>query len=310
MMARQPDWIGAAAQISTTWTHTPGMICFGEKRVMKALPLATRALALLQKTHKRRRLALVNSAVAVDAKTGERIHEFIAVAPDDPNGSSFCVVLAADGSPRDHLPAPETPILPASARLLSTSARAPITIQPDTNMLSLGPNDTVNEALTVTVPNNATLSIIDVYFLADTTGSMGSILAAVQTGAGQILSTLGGLRLNVAFGVGNYKDFPPPSPSPFTHQLTPTPAAASVTAAIAAWVAAGGGDRPEGQLLALDQLAQPASVCGEVCIHRSAGCAGVPGKVEGHCRAARTNFIRCATNQKSFTRESFNVAST
>ena len=64
----------------------------------------------------------------------------------------------------------------------------------------------------------------------------------------------------MAFGVGNYKDLPPPSPSPFTHQLTPTPAAASVTAAIAAWVAAGGGDRFEGHLLALDQLAQP--ICG------------------------------------------------
>ena len=224
---------------------------------MESLSLATRALALLQKTHKRRRLALHHLAVAVDAKTGERIHEFIAVAPDDPNGPSFCVVMAADGSPRDHLPAPEPPILPASARPLSTSARAPITIQPDTNVLSLGPGDTVDETLTVTVPNNATSSIIDVYFLADTTGSMGSILAAVQAGAGQILSTLSGLRLNMAFGVGNYKDFPPPSPSPFTHQLTPTSAAAPVTAAIAAWAAAGGGDRPEGQLLALDQLAQP-----------------------------------------------------
>ena len=228
---------------------------------MESLALATRALALLQKTHKRRRLGLVHSAVAVDAKTGERIHEFIAVAPDDPNGPSFRVVMAADGSPRDHLPAPEPPILRASARHLSTSARAPITIQPDTNVLTLRPDDTVDETLTVTVPNNATSSIIDVYFLADTTGSMGSVLAAVQAGAGQILSTLGGLGLNMAFGVGNYKDFPPPSPSPspspFTHQLTPTSAAAPVTAAIAAWAAAGGGDRPEGQLLALDQLAQP-----------------------------------------------------
>lgn len=224
---------------------------------MEPHSLATRALALLKKTHKLREVALVHSAITVDAKTGEQIHEFIAVSPDDPNGRSFRTVMGADGSPRDHLPAPETAILSASALRLSTSARAAITIQPDTNVLTLNPSDTLDETLTVTVPKNAASPIADVYFLADTTGSMGSILAAVQAGAGQILSTLGGLGLDLAFGVGNYRDFPPASPSPFTHQQSPTPVAAPVTAAIAAWAAAGGGDRPEAQLLALEQLALP-----------------------------------------------------
>ena len=218
---------------------------------MEPHSLATRALALLKKTHKLREVALVHSAITVDAKTGEQIHEFIAVSPDDPNGRSFRTVMGADGSPRDHLPAPETASLSVSALRLSTSTRAAITIQPDTNVLTLNPSDTFDETLTVTVPKNAASPVADVYFLADTTGSMGSILAAVQAGAGQILSTLGGLGLDLAFGVGNYRDFPSASPSPFTHQQGPTPVAAPVTAAIAAWAAAGGGDRPEAQLLAL-----------------------------------------------------------
>lgn len=235
---------------------------------MKPLSLVTRALALLKKTHKLREVVLVHLAVAVDAKTGEQIHEFIAVTPDDPNGRSFRTVMAADGSPRDHLPSPEPPIFSASARPLSTRARAAITIQPDSNVLTLEPGDTLDETLTVTVPKNAASPVADVYFLADTTGSMAGILTAVQAGAAQILSALGGLGLDLAFGVGNYRDFPPaspspsPSPSPFTHQQSPTSVIAPVTAAVGAWAAAGGGDRPEAQLLALDQLAQPGGAVG------------------------------------------------
>lgn len=229
---------------------------------MEPRSLATRALALLGKSHGLRDLALVHSAVTVDAKTGEPVHEFVAVSPDDPNGRSFRAVMAADGSPRDHLAAPATSGLSAGAPRLRLSARAAITIQPDTNVMTLHPGDTLNETLTVTVPRNAASPVADVYFLADTTGSMGSVLAAVQAGAGQILSTLGGLGLDMAFGVGNYRDFPPASPLPFIHQQSPTPVATPVAAAIAAWAAAGGGDRPEAQLLALDQLAQPGAAIG------------------------------------------------
>lgn len=79
----------------------------------------------------------------------------------------------------------------------------------------------------------------------------------MQAGANSILSALTGLGLDLMFGVGNYKDFPPASPSPFTHQLNPTNVAANITAAIGTWSAIAGGDIPEGQFLALDQLAQP-----------------------------------------------------
>ena len=85
---------------------------------------------------------------------------------------------------------------------------------------------------------------------------MGGILNAVQTGANNILTVLNGLGIDLAFGVGNYKDFPKDAYA-FQHQLGPTPVAADVTAAINAWAALGGFDGPEGQLFALDSLAVP-----------------------------------------------------
>jgi hypothetical protein len=97
----------------------------------------------------------------------------------------------------------------------------------------------------------------DVYFLADTTASMGGILAAVQAGANNVLAALGGLGVDMVFGVGNYKDFGGNDPFCFQHQLSPTNVAAQVTNAINAWSASGGGDSPEGQLFALDSLAVP-----------------------------------------------------
>lgn len=132
---------------------------------------------------------------------------------------------------------------------------ASITIEPTENILVLNPGDTSEEIITVKVPSNVGTSKVDVYFLADTTGSMSSILAAVQTGANNILTALNGLGLDMAFGVGNYKDFPN-DPFAFEHQSNPTTTVADVTNAINAWSAAGGSDTPEGQLFALDQLAE------------------------------------------------------
>ena len=100
------------------------------------------------------------------------------------------------------------------------------------------------------------VSKADVYFLADTTGSMGSYLDAVKTGANNILTALNGLGLDFAYGVGNYKDFPS-DPYAFQHQLNPTATAADVTTALNAWSASGGDDLPEGQFFALDRLAEP-----------------------------------------------------
>ena len=60
--------------------------------------------------------------------------------------------------------------------------------QPNRNHLILDQGGTHDEAITVTVPANAAIPKADVYFLADTTSSMGDILGAVQVGANNILA--------------------------------------------------------------------------------------------------------------------------
>ena len=224
---------------------------------MKPKALAQRALALLQKGHPQDKLVIVHARELTDPASGDTLHEFSAVSAADPNGPSWHIVLTTDGSPRERPPGLD-PLAVASAPV-RVSAAPPITIQPDSNMLTLDPGETFDETITVTVPKNAGAAKADVYFLADTTASMGPVLAAVQAGANNVLTALNGLGLDLMFGVGNYNDFPPATPSPFTHQLDPTRAAADVAAAIGAWSATGGGDIAEAQFLALQQLAQAPS---------------------------------------------------
>lgn len=131
---------------------------------------------------------------------------------------------------------------------------APVTINPSVNDLHLTPGQVFTEDIHVTVPASPN-PLFDVYFLADTTGSMGNIIDAVKAGASNILTTLSGLPgVDMKFGVGNYKDFAsvPPDPFGFQHQVTIGGAAQP---GINNWSASGGGDGPEGQLFALHQIA-------------------------------------------------------
>ncbi len=223
---------------------------------MKSNALAQRALSLMQKKHGLGQLQIVHSAEISDPDSGETLHDFSAVSPQDPNGPSWRILLAEDGKERERSPALDMLAIASRRVHLDAAALGLITVKPDSNVLTLNPDDTLEETITVTVPKNAGVTKADIYFLADTTGSMGAVLAAVQAGANSVLGALSGLGMDLMFGVGNYRDFPPMAPSPFTHQLNPTSAAPAVTAAIGAWVASGGGDTPEGQFLALEQLAQ------------------------------------------------------
>src|SRR5205823_3556385 len=119
------------------------------------------------------------------------------------------------------------------------------------------PGDTLDETITVTIPKNAGPVKADVYFLADTTGSMGGIIAAVKAGANGILTAPAFAGMDIVFGVGNYKDFASGDPYGFQHQVNPTNVAATVTAGINAWSASGGNDIPEADLFALNAVAQP-----------------------------------------------------
>lgn len=202
---------------------------------------------------------LVHSAEGTLPSSGRRLYLFAATEKDRFNDPAASVVLDETGAEVDvkalgaearGLFKPKRPGVPAE-RLEPHKVK----IDPPRNDLRLEECDRIVETVTVTIPKSGAVTKADVYFLADTTGSMSSILAAVQAGAANILTALGALGLDLAYGVGNYKDFPS-DPFAFSHQLSVTNVEASVQAAIAAWSASGGSDIAEGQLFALDQLAQ------------------------------------------------------
>lgn len=225
---------------------------------MPTRSLAEQAAALVAKRHKLREPLVVDRAEALDPDTKAPLHRFKVVGAADANGPAYTVVLSADG---EEVEAARAAGAAFDRTVTATAGAGPaagaITIQPDTNVLTLDPGQTIDETITVTVPKDAAPGKADVYFLADTTASMTSVLNAVQAGANNVLASLGGLGVDIAFGVGNYKDFASGDPYAFQHQLAPATTPAAAAAAIGAWSASGGGDGPEGQLFALDSLAAP-----------------------------------------------------
>jgi len=149
-------------------------------------------------------------------------------------------------------------LAPAVVRERAPVAPAPpVTIDPPTNEWTLPECVTEHETVTVHVPKSGVRPKADVYLLADTTGSMSSIISAVQAGIDTVVNDIGLLAFDVAWGVGNYKDFPIPLSSPyaFQHQLAPTADLTAVSTAVSTWSASDGLDTPEGQLFALQQIA-------------------------------------------------------
>jgi hypothetical protein len=230
----------------------------------KHLPesLETKALELLQKREKMEKLRVGSVEVDNVPSTGKTLYKIDAFKAGDPNGPHCGITLDEDEKEVDLKALSESEGKAFFSRktfvlgkpVPMASPAASITIEPNENVLVLKQGETFNEVITVKVPGDAGVSKVDVYFLADTTGSMSSILMSVQDGANNILATLNGLGLDMAFGVGNYKDFPN-DPFAFQHQQNLTTAIANVTNAINAWSAEGGFDTPEGQLFALDQIA-------------------------------------------------------
>lgn len=125
-------------------------------------------------------------------------------------------------------------------------------VEPAAADLTLAPGESADITKTVQVPERPPKA--DVYFLADTTGSMGGPIASVKASATDILTTLEGTISDVQFGAGDYKDFPF---DVYAFQNAAPVGSGLALDAIAAWTASGGNDGPEGQLFPLDQVAEP-----------------------------------------------------
>lgn len=222
------------------------------------------AMELARKTFTKKDARLSQTVRSAKTSDGHHLHRFITFDRSEPNGKRLDVVLSDDGgelNPKELSAEVATSLgIEAIAGAITStrpvaSPAASASIDPTSNDLVLELGETETEVVTVTIPARAGVSKADVYLLADTTGSMNPVIAAVQAGANAILGSVPG-GIDFAFGVGNYRDYPVDDP-PFTHQLDPDTNNASVTAAINSWTAGGGGDTPEGQLFALHSLAEP-----------------------------------------------------
>lgn len=125
--------------------------------------------------------------------------------------------------------------------------------------LDLDPGET-SDPVVKTVQTPAVAPTLDVYFLADTTGSMGSALANVRANAASIIGDLEATGSDIAYGAGDYKDFPNEAYAFQNAASISDDAGAAAQGAISHWTASGGGDGSEGQFFALHELATEASI--------------------------------------------------
>lgn len=116
-----------------------------------------------------------------------------------------------------------------------------------------------------TVDWTPAIGMTDVFFLMDTTGSMDGEIANLKSSMTTIFSALGSALPDVAFGVGEYRDFPyspygvaGDQPFILRHRVMTALTAAgrsSITNGVNQFSAAGGNDLPESGWEAIHQLA-------------------------------------------------------
>ena len=156
-------------------------------------------------------------------------------------------------------------LLAAGALLAGLLAAGPVQahdpvfgVDPADVDVSLDPGESTD--VDKTVHTREILPTPDIYFLADSTGSMFSVIANVQADAASVLAAVDGSTNDPRYGAGDYKDFQVPQSDPYAFlNGAAIPAVdddgAAALAAIMAWSASGGVDGSEGQLFALHRLA-------------------------------------------------------
>ncbi len=143
------------------------------------------------------------------------------------------------------------------AAMAGTAAAQSITPERVEATINVGQTFTINKTITLGASGATN---VDLFFLADNTGSMGGIVNNAKAGAGAILEGFGD---GFEFGVGRYLGDPSESgvtaATAYTRQLDMTTDKASVQTAINGWFASGGGDLPEANFFALKQVSETTS---------------------------------------------------
>ncbi len=122
--------------------------------------------------------------------------------------------------------------------------------------LGVGESVTINKTITV---GEFGATTVDLFFLADNTGSMGGIITEAQSGATSIMNALVG---DYHFGAGRYLGDPFEGVAPasaYSEDTGLTASKVAVQAGIDSWTAGGGGDTPEANFYALQQVANTAA---------------------------------------------------
>ncbi|MCZ2104657.1 MAG: VWA domain-containing protein [Comamonadaceae bacterium] len=127
-------------------------------------------------------------------------------------------------------------------------------ISPETFSATLDIGESVTITKTVVISKGApTSALVDVKFVADTTGSMSGIINSAKSNATSIMGSLATYG-DTQFGASEYKDRTDSYTTKVNQVLTSNTAA--VQAGINQWGALGGGDTPEANLIALKQQAE------------------------------------------------------
>jgi hypothetical protein len=129
------------------------------------------------------------------------------------------------------------------------------TISPESYAATLGLGESVTITKTVTVEESISSGVLDVVFLIDTSGSMGSAIAGAKAAAANILAGLAGFG-NLATGTGYYSE---PGSGFLTDLTTDTPTGLAAIDAIYLGLGGGGGDFPEEGLNGVKAAAEGAS---------------------------------------------------
>lgn len=131
-------------------------------------------------------------------------------------------------------------------------------ITPSSFSATLGVGESVTVRKTVTITSEPPTSAkVDVFFLTDSTGSMGGLINQVKTKASDILTNTASLG-DVAFGAAEYRDrFDTFGGGVQTFRINQnlTTNAALAQAGINQWAAGGGNDFPEANVYGLQQTA-------------------------------------------------------
>lgn len=216
------------------------------------------ALESLTKQLEGKKVEIVSEETDTVPSSQQTVVRFVARPAEEPNGPHATLVLDAEGKPVDlprlALAESKTFFSPGDLRIEVPPRFVDklVRIKPRVNDVQLTECG-FREKIEVTIPAQAIGEKVDVYFLADRTGSMGGAIASVKAGANAIMNALLGMGLDIQFGVGSYQDFT--DATPFQNQQVITASPAAVAAAIGGWIAGGGADTPEAQLFALHQVA-------------------------------------------------------